>query len=134
MDTKFAGLLDDQSRIIIVAGYEDRLWVRLIDRRERSAKILVVLTIGLLRDDSAAHLLKCGLKVAAEPGAIGLVLVGKNGGSRHIQTVMSKAGDDRRLERIDEADAKNIIADLSHRSFGGRRGDHRHFVVLADPA
>ena len=62
--------------------------------------------------------------------AVGVVHGGDHGHARDAQGLARKLGQHGALERIDEADAEDVVAGLGHPRVGGGDGDHRHVRTL----
>jgi hypothetical protein len=67
-----------------------------------------------------------------EAGGVGRALVLEDGHAGDVEGVLREAGHDLALKGVEEAHAKDVVADLGHRGVRARRGDHRDAPALAD--
>ena len=77
-------------------------------------------------------LTNCSLKYLARPLRVVALRVGEDGDFFGLEGLVGEVRHHGALERIDEADAENVVAHLGDLRVGGGRGNHRDFRRLGD--
>ncbi|MNL35361.1 hypothetical protein D3C87_1573910 [compost metagenome] len=107
-------MLGNQADFRVVTRNIDAFWVFRADLSELSFKVNVTGLVGKIRYDFAATFFKFSNENICQTHAVVIFNVTKNSDFLHFQSFASKFGHHETLERIDKADAENIITDFSY--------------------
>ena len=130
VDAELARLLRDQAELRVVAGHEDRVGLGGADRRELRAELDVAARVALVGDDLAAELGERLAEEIGEPDRVVLLEVEQDRHLLDLQLLDGEARHHRALERVDEAGAEDVVADLGDLRVGRAGRDHRHARAL----
>ena len=129
-DAQLAGLPGDDPDVGVIPGDVDAVRLQPLDCGELASKVGAAFRVGLLADDLPAHLRELALEHVREPLAVVGPEVAQDGHLGELEVVVGEFRHHVALERVDEADPEDVVADLRH--LGVRRGigDHRHLRRL----
>ncbi len=103
-----------------------------LDDRELRLEILIAFGVGLVRHDGSTQGLERLGEVVREPDAVVVLVVPEDRRLGEPEGAPPELGDHLALERVDEADAGDVIPQLGHLGVGRGRGDHGDARLLAD--
>ena len=123
-DAQLAGLLYDESDLVVVTRHTNALGISPLDGRELCFEVLVLRGVLLLHHDLAAGRREGVAEILAQPIAIGRRHVREHRHPRELERLAGELRDESALEGIGEAHPEDAVADLGDLGIGGRRRDH----------
>ena len=131
-EAELLGLDGDEGDVIIITGDEHRVRCGALDGGELGLEILVAAVVVELGGQRAAVFGELLFEILGEALGVVAFRVGEDGDFFRLEGFIGEVRHHGALERIDEADAENVVAHFGDFRVGGRRGNHRDFRRLGD--